>query len=159
MVKKIVEHCNGFNRYIRTISIAWLNFASLFQIVPVKYLMGNMFPSLTNMKDISREICQRMTGGWLRLGAGEETLMNGEDSRLRPPDTKSVFLYVDEQWWWSMTSMVVMMLNVHSQRKLAPFGWAALQIWVLGPGSPCALLNVRPPVPSSSWLRKEACCQ
>ena len=38
-----------------------------------------------------------MTGGWLGLGAGEEALMNGEDSGLRPPDTKSVFLYVDEQ--------------------------------------------------------------
>ena len=54
---------------------------------------------------VSREICQ---DDELRAGVGaEEALTNGEDSWRRPPDTNSLFLYLDElrdhqwHWWWA----------------------------------------------------------
>ena len=55
---------------------------------------------------VSREICQ---DDELLAGDGvgaEEALTNGEDSWRRPPDTNSLFLYLDElrdhqwHWWW-----------------------------------------------------------
>ena len=69
-----------------------------------------------------------MTGGWLGRGR-EEALTNGEDSRLRPPDTNRPFFSMlmisddDQRWLWCAMRIV----HQHS-----PHLWIPLKkIWTL----------------------------
>ena len=91
---------------------------SIFVFVFV-FILVFMFVFVFVFVFVSREICQ---DDELRAGVGaEEALTNGEDSWRRPPDTNSLFLYLDElrddqwHWWWA-----------GSRDTISPYQWVAM---------------------------------